>query len=310
MRLSVIVPVYGTEQYLRRCLDSIGNAPYIEVIVVDDGSKGDCEAIVQEYVSKGLNFKYVAHGENRGLLQARLTGVDHARGRYIAHLDSDDWVSKGVYERLLQEIEKSGAVMGMFNVEYSYSDGTHGRVDYLEDNLNEPASYFVEKILACNPGEYIWHLSHNKIWEASLLRRVYAKIPKDKHLVMCEDLLLSLKLLFYSEEQLCISRLKSGTLYYFQHEESSTKTNKPVSSSLIDIQDLILVKDMLLNGSLHSDQREKVIQLMKYMSRLNHPQNKFFMRNPYLYFRGLVLIALHLDSGVFLYKAKRSILVK
>ena len=68
MRLSIVIPVYKTEQYLRRCLDSLVYGPDVEVIVVNDGSSAECQEIVNEYVTKGLQLKYIAHAEKQRLI--------------------------------------------------------------------------------------------------------------------------------------------------------------------------------------------------------------------------------------------------
>lgn len=97
---SFVVPVYGTEQYLRRCIDSVlgqSSADW-ELIVVDDASPGGCEEIVGTYGD--LRIRYVRHEKNRSLLQARITGVRAASGEYIVPLDSDDYVHDGLVEAL------------------------------------------------------------------------------------------------------------------------------------------------------------------------------------------------------------------
>ena len=102
---SVIVPVYGTEQYLSRCIESIRNQTWkrFEVIFVDDASPGNCKEIIEGYHDS--RFHYVRHDENRGLLAARLTGATKAKGEYILALDSDDtldpWLLASIHDTIL-----------------------------------------------------------------------------------------------------------------------------------------------------------------------------------------------------------------
>lgn len=101
-RVSVIVPVYQVEKYIRRCLDSILNQTYraFEVIVVDDGSPDACPEICDEYQNRYPNVS-VIHKENGGLSSARNAGMDVARGEYITFVDSDDQLHPYFIEKML-----------------------------------------------------------------------------------------------------------------------------------------------------------------------------------------------------------------
>lgn len=90
--ISIIVPVYNTEKYLRQCLDSLVNQTFndIEIIVVNDASKGNCKEIVEEYQDKDNRIRYIEHNENKGTLIARNSGSIAADGNYITYVDSDD----------------------------------------------------------------------------------------------------------------------------------------------------------------------------------------------------------------------------
>ena len=91
MLISVIVPVYNAEKYLRECLDSIVNQTYknIEIILVDDGSTDGSGAICDEYADKDVRIK-VYHIPNGGASNDRNLGIDNADGEYLMFVDSDD----------------------------------------------------------------------------------------------------------------------------------------------------------------------------------------------------------------------------
>ncbi len=99
--ISVIVPVYNVEEYLRKCLDSIISQTYInlEIILVDDGSPDNCPVICDEYAAKDSRIK-VIHKENGGLSDARNAGTKIASGEYITYIDSDDYVDEQFIEFL------------------------------------------------------------------------------------------------------------------------------------------------------------------------------------------------------------------
>lgn len=104
--ISVIVPVYKVEPYLRRCLDSIigQTCRDLEIILVDDGSPDNCGAICDEYAARDSRFR-VLHTENRGAFAARNTALDMAAGDYIGFVDADDWMEPEMYETLLELAE-------------------------------------------------------------------------------------------------------------------------------------------------------------------------------------------------------------
>ena len=108
--ISVIVPIYKVEPYLRRCLDSLLAQTYtnLEIIAVDDGSPDSCGAIADEYAEKDARIR-VIHRKNGGLSAARNSGLEIAAGDYIGFVDSDDHVEPEMYETLLQLIETYGA---------------------------------------------------------------------------------------------------------------------------------------------------------------------------------------------------------
>lgn len=105
-KLSVIVPVYNVEHYLRRCIDSIINQTYknLEIILVDDGSQDHCGHICDEYAKRDSRIK-VIHQKNGGLSAARNTGMDIATGDYIAFVDSDDYISLNMYQNMIHILE-------------------------------------------------------------------------------------------------------------------------------------------------------------------------------------------------------------
>lgn len=99
--ISVIVPVYNVQKYLRKCLNSLVKQTFkdIEIIAVNDGSTDDSEEILKEYAEKYDNFSYY-NKENGGLSDARNFGLKHANGRYVAFVDSDDYVDRTMYEKM------------------------------------------------------------------------------------------------------------------------------------------------------------------------------------------------------------------
>lgn len=108
-KVSILVPIYNVEKYLRRCIDSVlaqGFTDY-ELILVDDGSPDGCPQICDEYAMRDARIR-VVHKENGGLVSARLAGFQEARGEYLMFLDSDDYLLEGAVRCLYEEITKGG----------------------------------------------------------------------------------------------------------------------------------------------------------------------------------------------------------
>ena len=100
-KVSVIVPIYNVEKYLDRCVTSIVNQTLhdIEIILVDDGSPDNCPQMCDEWAERDSRIR-VVHKKNEGLGYARNSGMDLARGEYIAFVDSDDYVNENTYKKL------------------------------------------------------------------------------------------------------------------------------------------------------------------------------------------------------------------
>lgn len=108
--ISIIVPVYNTEDYLEEALESLERQKYknIQVIMVDDGSNDGSALICKKFALRDPRFEYI-YQENKGVSAARNNGLRHVRGDYIGFCDSDDWVDDDMYERMLYHALKEGA---------------------------------------------------------------------------------------------------------------------------------------------------------------------------------------------------------
>lgn len=100
-KVSVIIPVYNVERYIRRCLDSVVSQtlPDVQIILVNDGSRDSSGDICQEYARKYPNITYFSQ-ENAGSAAARNAGLEYAAGEYVGFVDSDDWIEPTMYQRL------------------------------------------------------------------------------------------------------------------------------------------------------------------------------------------------------------------
>lgn len=139
--ISIIIPVYNTGEYLRACVDSITaqTYPYLEIIIVDDGSESFTAALCDELAANDLRIK-VIHKRNEGVSIARNAGLDAANGEFLGFIDSDDTIEPQMFERMLTAAFQSGAQIAMCDMVTVYSnrpDEPDTLPDYSESTLIE-----------------------------------------------------------------------------------------------------------------------------------------------------------------------------
>jgi heptose III glucuronosyltransferase len=136
--LSLVIPVYNVAPYLRRCLDSLQAQTIAidEIIAVDDGSTDDCPAILAEYALKMPNLRLIRQA-NGGLSAARNTGMQHAQGRYLAFVDSDDFVAPQMYEKLLAMAQNDNLDIALCNALYHFEGREAERPIYNDSGITD-----------------------------------------------------------------------------------------------------------------------------------------------------------------------------
>lgn len=172
IRLSVIIPVYNGEEYLRQCLDSICCQTFAdwECILIDDGSMDNSGKICDEYGEKDCRFR-VIHQENGGVSAARNIGIGHATGDYITFIDSDDWVSESYLLGLLAETNENQMALAdvrCFDVTYKsyFNDYLGKRYESLEPGVLYPhvkiRSYFSTPVGKLIPADVCRKVAFNE----------------------------------------------------------------------------------------------------------------------------------------------------
>lgn len=131
--ISIIMPVYHVEKYLRRALDSILGQSFadFELILVNDGGNEEESAICREYAQRDSRIIYLTQ-ENQGLSAARNRGLEAHRGKWIMFADSDDWVREDFCEKALQSVVATDSDMGIFDLAYTMGNATEGQPHCVE----------------------------------------------------------------------------------------------------------------------------------------------------------------------------------
>ena len=167
--ISIIIPVYNVEKYLRQCLESVVNQSHkdIEILVVDDGSTDRSGTICDEYTARDKRVR-VFHTENHGLSAARNYALDRTHGDYIAFLDSDDWLEETAMQTFLTAARKTGAdiVACRFYEEYVGKTVEPGGID--TDFTVEGSDILRAMVLDHKLTEDVW----NKFYKASFFKRI------------------------------------------------------------------------------------------------------------------------------------------
>ena len=174
--ISVIVPVYKVENYLERCVCSVRKQTYgmLEIILVDDGSPDQCGAMCDAYQKEDSRIR-VIHKKNGGLSDARNTGIDAARGKFVVFVDSDDWIDRDMIE-LLWKIQKANQAD---IVECSYRNIYKDRV---EEETTCSAAVVVGDSITALEGMLDWRYFKPVAWNKLYRREVLSDVryPKGK----------------------------------------------------------------------------------------------------------------------------------
>lgn len=292
-KVSIIIPVYGTENYLNRCLDSILNQSYrnLEVIIVNDNSPDNSLEIINKYAQKDDRIRIVNNPQNLGLFRARIEGYDISTGEYISFIDSDDYIAIDYYRLLVKQMEESNSdiVIAKFVNEYE----TTGEKKVC--NVNNPSPYmqFEKEDIFDNfykqGGQlYYWHLVWNKLYKRELFEKArphYEKI--NSHLIMTEDLVYSSVLLYYANK---ITSIDYDGVFYINRGDASTGSkldHKKIKKNLSDVAiSLNFVEDFLKEKKIYNRYSTNYIEWKKYFLKVwfnvikkNSPDNLHLLQN-------------------------------
>ena len=244
--LSVVVPVYNTEIYLKRCLDSILSQTYhnLEVIVVDDCSPDRSLQILDQYCKKDSRVVVARHEENKGLFQARLTGIGLATGEYIAFVDSDDYISIDYYRELVER-----AVTGDFDIVAGNTvlESAHREqaLPIMHSICFDSAPLYGDEVRNAfykqEGNFYAWHTVWNKIYKKTLWNKCLPKYMEvQKHLVMTEDIAFSC-VLFYFARSFCHVSGNNVYFYCINKNAATDCKSKDIKKIKKNIADVVFV---------------------------------------------------------------------
>lgn len=283
MKISVIIPVYNVEKYLRQCVDSVLGQTYenIEVILVDDGSQDKSVEICDEYLEKDSRV-IVIHKINGGASSAREAGVSIVTGSYVMFVDGDDWLDTNAIKLCVEEIKKSKTVECVM---FSYAKETEGQSIpmHILDETTHLMGEMVEKVIYRRLfGLLNSELSHPERMEnmSSCCMKLYrADVAKRgeyfdiKKIGSCEDGLFNMYALHGCNE---IVYLDLPLYHYRKTEGSATSSFRPLFvqqwGTLFSImEDIAIEKDL---GEEYKESLDNRIALSITAIGLNELRNK------------------------------------
>lgn len=180
--LSIAVPCYNSQDYMRNCVDSLlEGGDLVEILIVDDGSKDDTAKIADEYAAKYPNIVKAIHQENGGHGEAVNAGLRNATGFYFKVVDSDDWVDEDALHKILdvlRHMEEDGMELDMLIANYVYEKvgATHKKVIHYRNVLPQDEIFRWDDMGHFRLDQYI--LMHSVIYRTDMLKLIQLHLPK------------------------------------------------------------------------------------------------------------------------------------
>lgn len=268
--ISVIVPIYNAEPYLRKCIDSIlaQTYPELEVILVDDGSSDQSGVICEEYAQRDKRI-IVIHQENTGQAGARNHGLSIATGKYVGFVDSDDWIAPEMYQTLLDSLLRNDgdlAVCGRYTVKNNIIKTSNGF------NLSKETVMTTEEAIErFMTYKAIDSSCWDKLYKKALLSDirfplgyicedvpfVYDALTKAKKIVHCAKPLYYVLIRSGSTSRSSFNHKGMGLYYYFRDVSQKCKRDFP---RLTHQADYLFFKNLLVLACRIARSRENVAE--------------------------------------------------
>ena len=197
-KVSIIVPVYNIENYIRVCVESILAQTYesFELILVDDGSKDNSGILCDEYAAIDSRVK-VIHKENGGVSSARNTGLQQAKGKWIMYVDGDDWIDPEMMTEMIAVAERDGADFIIGNLRF-VCEGDNSW-EYEMNDWNDDKKYSLNQYISRVWTSVCGCMAKKKLYDIHKLR-------SPEGISYCEDFHLAVRICYYSQKVVHINK--------------------------------------------------------------------------------------------------------
>ena len=212
--VSIIVPIYNAENYLRRCVDSILNQEYtdFELLLVNDGSTDASGDICEEYGDRDPRV-IVIQKENTGVSDSRNRALDRARGKYLQFLDSDDWITPDATRLFVRAAEEYGCDMVISDFYRVVGERLSPKGDIEEEGVltrEEFAAHMME-----NPADFYYGVLWNKLYRRDIVEEHNLRMDTDIN--WCEDFMFNLEYIRYAK----VFYALHAPIYYYVKRKGS-----------------------------------------------------------------------------------------
>lgn len=219
-KVSIIIPIYNVETYIKDCLTSLTNQTLreIEFICINDGSTDNSLAILEKFAENDKRF-VIINQENKGQGAARNTGIELAKGEYIGFVDSDDWVDSDYFKKLYDTAKKYSSDIAVASVLKHKKKYRKYNVFYKKIKFSDKLQ---DRIKLCYDNKKNFFNCWNKLCKASVIKNNNIKFPEG---MIFEDVLFAIKILFYANRVVTVPNIK---YHYIQNPNSTinSKDNK------------------------------------------------------------------------------------
>lgn len=249
--ISVIVPVYNTERYLKRCIKSILNQTYTnwELLLINDGSVDNCGEICRSYAMKYSNKVRYYERRHRGLSETRNFGIEHAKGEYLYFLDSDDYCESILLEKTYEQLSEKNADMVVFG--YVIHRGQHiQKFQYGRSGRLTQEEFFNSVLQNDRIGNYIC----TKLFRKDLFEEI--RFPAGE---IFEDVSTTYKLVLKSKR---IFVINDCFYHYIKHENSLTETLD--EKGVMQLYHAVTIRNQVIDDAFPSLWEKSVCNEMKY----------------------------------------------
>ena len=257
--ISVIVPIYKVQDYLKECIESIINQTYsdIEVILVDDGSPDRCPQMCDEWAKRDSRIR-VVHKKNGGLSSARNAGLDVAKGEYISFVDSDDFICKDALENLYNRIKDDKSIGITSGLIYRYQDGSisNFKAQWLcSKEIVIPASEFLLETMSQKTSYTVW----NKLYRRDVIGNTrFREGRNNEDTLFMYDLGKNIAILNVSMVE------RPHYVYYYRYREDSICTTAKIPLAI----DILGNYELMMEDSKNTNSRLYDVLYLSYVRTL------------------------------------------
>lgn len=222
--VSIIVPIYNAEKYIKRCINSVLNQEYtdFELILADDGSKDASGAICDEYAAKDSRV-HVIHKENTGVSDTRNIAISQAVGTYLQFLDSDDWITPDATKLLVRAATEHGCDLVISDFYRVVGERVSHKGD-IEDDGVLTREEFAEHMME-NPADFYYGVLWNKLYRKDIIEKYH--LAMDTSISWCEDFLFNLEYILHAN----VFYALQAPIYYYVKTKGSLVTTQGISIS-------------------------------------------------------------------------------